>query len=59
MLASTLLALTALAGSSLAAPTARQNGVQIVNRCYNQGQVALTFDGALPSPYAPHAPCML
>ncbi|OCF35058.1 deacetylase [Kwoniella heveanensis CBS 569] len=27
-----------------AAPTARQNGLQVINSCYNSGQVALTYD---------------
>jgi hypothetical protein len=34
-----------------AAPTTvkeRQNGVQLVDRCYNSGQVALTYDGESP-----------
>ncbi|KAI9634618.1 carbohydrate deacetylase [Dioszegia hungarica] len=42
-----MLALTALALVPLlafAAPTERQNGLTVVNNCYNSGQVALTFD---------------
>ena len=35
--------------ASLAAPATRQNGIQVVNSCYNNGQVALTYDGAYPS----------
>lgn len=28
-----------------AAPAPRQNGLQVISNCYNNGQVALTFDG--------------
>jgi len=42
MLALTALALLPLL--ALAAPTERQNGLTVVNNCYNSGQVALTFD---------------
>lgn len=43
MLVSSLLLLVIVS----AAPTARQNGLTVVNNCYNIGQVALTFDGKL------------
>ena len=43
-----LVALAAIAAPALGAPTARQNGVQVVNSCYNNGQVALTYDGECP-----------
>lgn len=49
MLSNALLILASLAAPALAAPTARQNGIQVVNSCYNNGQVALTYDGAYPS----------
>lgn len=39
---------TILAALVLAAPTARQNGLQIIRNCYQSGQVALTFDGTSP-----------
>lgn len=46
MLARTLFSLLPLLASfALAAPTKRQDGVTVVNNCYNSGQVALTFDG--------------
>jgi hypothetical protein len=43
----TLASLFPLLGVSLAAPMTakRQNGLTVVNNCYNSGQVALTFDG--------------
>lgn len=44
MLSNALLILASLAAPALAAPTARQNGIQVVNSCYNNGQVALTYD---------------
>lgn len=40
-----LLSLLPLLGLVAAGPTPRQNGVQIIRNCYQQGQVALTFDG--------------
>jgi len=30
--------------------TQRQHGLQVVENCINQGQVALTFDGTFPTP---------
>lgn len=45
MFAPLLALLAALAAPlTLAAPTARQGGLQVINNCYNEGQVALTYD---------------
>ena len=42
---------------SLAAPLEKkQYGVQVINNCYQSGQIALTFDGEL-SPSVPLAFC--
>ena len=50
---STLVSFLTLAAIATASPLAeRQNSVQVVRNCNNQGQVALTFDGTLISPLA-------
>lgn len=42
---SAVVSLLAVTGLAVAAPTVeRQSGVQVINNCYQQGQVALTFD---------------
>lgn len=46
MLFTKLAALLPLLSVAWAAPLEqRQHGVQVINNCYNSGQVALTFDG--------------
>jgi hypothetical protein len=43
---SAVVSFLAVTGLAVAAPTVeRQSGVQVINNCYQQGQVALTFDG--------------
>lgn len=54
MFFASLLALIPLLSTSVsAAPTERQNGLTVVSNCYQNGQVALTFDGECFLPLVP------